>query len=144
VQVGRVRRVEEGRLAGVDDGSSADRDVAVEAALAREGSRGAERDVRRLDVHLVVDDGVDARVAQALHDRFDGREAADARVREHRDPLRTEPAELLARLAEDAVTERDGRNVDGEGRLVAGHERIVATAHRTSVNRFSSASRNFG
>ena len=94
-ELGRVRRVQVGGLAGVHHRTAADRDEAVEAALRGEADRVVKRAVGRLDLHVVVDGDIDAGRHQRGLDSSEGLTGGEATVGEQTDASQPELAGLL-------------------------------------------------
>src|ERR1019366_75496 len=132
-QLGGIRRVEERRLARVDDRPPTDRNVSVEAPRAGEIGRRAGRLVGRLDVDGPVHLRLDSSGAERAKYRLDGLERGERRVGEDRGAPARKGAKMLAGLGEDAGAERDRRRIDRESGLVALDDDVVAAGHGPGV-----------
>ena len=121
-------RIEVGRLAGVDDRAAADRDEAVEIALAGKMRRRQEGPVGRLDPDLVVEHHVDAGIGQGFAGDRHVLEAAEHLVGHQRDALDAARAGVIAELAQHPGPEGDRRDIDREGVVAARARRVIMTA----------------
>ena len=127
-EVGRVCRIEAGRLGGIHHRTAADRDEAIDLRFRRKTGGGLEGDVRRLHLHLVVKRIVDAGRGQRLFYLPDMFRRGQALVGEQRDTPDPQRPGLLAGLGQAAGAVSNGGHIDGEGLLAALDRREIVMA----------------
>ena len=122
-----------GRLAGIHHRAAADRDEAVETAFGGERGPRLERAVRRLDLHGVVDDAVDAGGAQGFQHDGQRFQVAHHRVGVDGDAGHGEGAGVVADFPQGPAAELDLRRLHGErGIAVRGGGEVGRQSHGVS------------
>jgi hypothetical protein len=119
-ELGRMRGIQIGRLAGVDRRAAADRNVAVDLGVARERRCFLERRIGRLDVHAIVFHDVDAGRAQCRAHGFAARQLRDVAIGEQRDAGHAECARRVPDFVEQAAPEAHAGRVDLEAAFALG------------------------
>ena len=130
-KVGRIGGVEVGGLAGVDDRSAPQRQIAVEPAFGGESGGGKKGLVGRFDLDLVVDHRVESRCPQGVGDLDQAGQCPDTLVGKQGDPAHAQGFGVFSGFLEHAVAKADAGNVDREDalRAFAWQVVVVTTGH---------------
>ena len=120
----RVADDQVGDLRGVDRRAAADRHEAVDAGVQREVGGLLQRVELRLDARAVVDDDLDPLALDRLAHAVGMPGGRDAGIGDEQRARDAEPLQLPAGVVDRAGAELDRRRLEGEDRLVRGHEPV--------------------